>query len=952
MKHRSFLILIFVVLFASAALAQDPDDLPEDWGAESPATLSLSFDRQGGVDINFNVAQNSIDVDAITDVLARFLHCASRDFHHPEEPGLTAYEQKNWSAARRERYRKQLADFNRRQIIGHCQGSLTQNEEVWKGDFDWSSLATRLHQIGADELNLTVLFPKTEYREYPQQNLIRGPFQTSTGLYYRIALAENTRISVFHLAYGFRRSDLNRAFAILLGFILLPLLITLAMRRRALALAKTDPAAAWFGFIRTLNWMVLGAMLVWITSGLGARPLLEEWIAMQGFSALKAASASVALTVLPAFLVYLFCISLSYPVHSKLRATQWTRGEFLLQQLATVAAQAMPLILGLAGIQILGKQPEIAAALLIFAVLLLQLLQTLKLRVMKAFPQPLMTGELRDRIFALASRLGVAVNQIFVLPAGKGQVANAFAAKNRIVMFTDYLLDHLNKQEVDGIAAHELAHLRFKHPAKIGMAFLAAIFLPQYFVWLMQLLVGLLAIPIQLIPSNMARASIVTDLYIALFRFEAWSQKDLLLLFLGMTGFYFLSRHFEYVADATAVRLTGNAEAQITGLLKVSRLNLIPIRWGKASESWLTHPSTVRRVHRMAAAGGLARERVQQILSDYDLQGSGTRIVPPGDRYSVPPAADPERLRTALQDRSRTQGKLWLNLAAYVLPPAAVALSIRTLHLAGWSAFSAYIAGIIATAFLVVLAGVLLGESGKERRKIRLRERFGLEHVPAGIDGDVFVGFAPGPYPRIYGTRYHYDTGFLVLSKGRLQFVGEQVKFSFSPSEIDSVVIGRGGPSWWRFERVYVRWKTEDGRNGIFNLNTLEPGSVWSTRARVRALCLQIQQWQVQAAQYPEARPELAYIKTLELGQVTSLSPSILGKANVNMKVSLWVLLLAIGISMLTHADLWYMCLSVVILRMIHSVPYWRYRDEMPPFQAAVEGEFKSRSATAAVGHP
>ena len=95
-----------------------------------------------------------------------------------------------------------------------------------------------------------------------------------------------------------------------------------------------------------------------------------------------------------------------------------------------------------------------------------------------------------------------------------------------------------------------------------------------------------------------------------------WPQKDFVLVMLGLTGFYFVSRHFENVADATAVRLTGDPEAQITGLLRISRLNFTPIQWGKLSESWLTHPSIVRRAQRIATAGGMAPERLREILSN------------------------------------------------------------------------------------------------------------------------------------------------------------------------------------------------------------------------------------------------------------------------------------------------------------------------------------------------
>jgi hypothetical protein len=82
----------------------------------------------------------------------------------------------------------------------------------------------------------------------------------------------------------------------------------------------------------------------------------------------------------------------------------------------------------------------------------------------------------------------------------------------------------------------------------------------------------------------------------------------------GAGWFLFLSRHFEHTADAGAVALTGNPETKISALLKLSHLNLMPIQWGKVTGSWLTHPSTLQRVQRMAAETGMPTEQLHQIL--------------------------------------------------------------------------------------------------------------------------------------------------------------------------------------------------------------------------------------------------------------------------------------------------------------------------------------------------
>jgi Zn-dependent protease with chaperone function len=55
-----------------------------------------------------------------------------------------------------------------------------------------------------------------------------------------------------------------------------------------------------------------------------------------------------------------------------------------------------------------------------------------------------------------------------------------------------------------------------------------------------------------------------------------WSQLDLVLIVAGLGVFYLLARRFERVADEGSVQLSGDPEAMITALLKVSRLNPLP----------------------------------------------------------------------------------------------------------------------------------------------------------------------------------------------------------------------------------------------------------------------------------------------------------------------------------------------------------------------------------------
>jgi hypothetical protein len=136
-----------------------------------------------------------------------------------------------------------------------------------------------------------------------------------------------------------------------------------------------------------------------------------------------------------------------------------------------------------------------------------------------------------------------------------------------------------------------------------------------------------------------------------------------------------------------------------------------------------------------------------------------------------------------------------------------------------------------------------------------------------------------------------------------------------------------------------VHWKTGDGHNGIFNLNSLEGRSIWDSNTNVRALAKRLQEWRRDASQFPVARPGLADAKALDLGQVTSVSPKLFGTPRVNLRILLMLLPFVAGISVLLHANLPYMLASVLLVRIVHSVPYWRYRDVNPIFSAAEVGQ-------------
>ena len=192
---------------------------------------------------------------------------------------------------------------------------------------------------------------------------------------------------------------------------------------------------------------------------------------------------------------------------------------------------------------------------------------------------------------------------------------------------------------------------------------------------------------------------------------------------------------------------------------------------------------------------------------------------------------------------------------ACMFSPALFWLLIRKIDQGPW-AFAVLIAGMLVTGGLITLAGVWLGNAGQAKDKRRLVQRFEREQCRSDVRETFWLG-APRPF-LVFSDRSITGTAAFWFGRDRLQFVGEKTRFSLTTAEIDGIVLGSGGPNWWRFERIYVRWKETAGvRNGVFNLYLLEPGSMWTARARLRELCQRLQTWHRQSEQYPAVKAEL-----------------------------------------------------------------------------------------------
>jgi Zn-dependent protease with chaperone function len=215
----------------------------------------------------------------------------------------------------------------------------------------------------------------------------------------------------------------------------------------------------------------------------------------------------------------------------------------------------------------------------------------------------LKSGELRNRALKMASQMGVTLGRVYMVPAGKGHLTNAYGMSNAIGL-TDNLGKYLTKPQVDYVIAHELAHVKLRHARK-------------------HLLVVV---------------GIFSTMTVLLFRFSQYALPlhtlaQFAVIFGPLGIIYYLSRQFEYSADRVAVEFTGEPEVAIRGLMNLYKVDEVPMQTAKFSEFFMTHPPLARRVDAIARIGQIPAQELSRVLND-----AGAAAVPGQDVKPMRPS--------------------------------------------------------------------------------------------------------------------------------------------------------------------------------------------------------------------------------------------------------------------------------------------------------------------------
>lgn len=678
-------------------------------------------------------------------------------------------------------------------------------------------------------------------------------------------------------------------------FLLLPLVLVapvlgMALLRRAALRAPPESPGAWFTFWRrtalilSLAWMAWPAA-VWLA---GTTEALVAALRPFGLSAITAALALVYMG--PPALAGVVIAGLAHAVQRRFCGTELTTREAVRSAAWQNAAFVVPLtLLGVVVTAAIDTQFRLAAGAALAALLSAVVIGRRRASAFPLEPHALTAGDLRNRLFELAATCKVKVRQLYVVPAARMKLANAFAVRGQIVMLTDTLLAHLSRRELDAVLAHELTHLQHGHPGRLLLLPIGATLLvwwggavaPGWLVW----------------PASFA---------------------------IGSAVLFAVSRHFERVADRGAVALTRDPEALISALARISRLNHMPLEWGGWSERMLTHPSTLRRALAIAGPAGLPRARVDALLRDGLADTT---------HYPVPDAVSGQgKVFSTTLKSGWTLRMLGLLLVAFVAAPAAV------FALASWMPpvprfLLVLWALALATALSLAMVDVAAVQPYAAVRR-RLRERLRGRGLDPGLEGTVFVGLAPGASPRVYEGCGDWDVGFLGADASRLVYLGEEAHFSLRRGQVTNVRIVDGLPGWLRAPRLLIEWHADDGREGAILLRPAEVTRLLEAGSAAEALFEKLTGWWLDGTALGSAPEWLGgEIGPPPPGEVTGSRPTESIGA-LFPQSTLMFLLSAIaaalfGLTFWPFAGPGFLDLfAVAMLALIfHRIPTWRWRE-------------------------
>ena len=383
------------------------------------------------------------------------------------------------------------------------------------------------------------------------------------------------------VAFGFTTAHVARNVLPLALALLLPLALALALRARALSSPVAEAGRSWRSYSAWEPVASFSAWWLWLTLTQWASPLGLLLFQLPAWSPTTFFLLAMTTYLLPPVVVELILAAHSHAVAKRLGQVQRTLSDAFHETLATRATVVIPTILVASACLLVIVRAYVPAAFLgalgIGAAFPLARLawRTMGLSAVEAPP-----GDFRDRVLALATYAGVRLRGVMIVSRDCGSFLNAFAMPAlRTVAITDQLLAGLSRREVDGVMGHEISHVRRRHSRRLAVALLLSG-------------AALAVIRWQGVPMR------VLSLFVPL---------------LALLALRILRQH-EIEADLGGVQLTADAEAFVSGMARLCRLDEEPLHVSRWEVLVSTHPAPIERLRAVARRANLDHRRFERLI--------------------------------------------------------------------------------------------------------------------------------------------------------------------------------------------------------------------------------------------------------------------------------------------------------------------------------------------------
>ena len=746
---------------------------------------------------------------------------------------------------------------------------------------DLQSLLRQLQQHHIDSLKVVVLFysPSRDV-EIKGATRVQLPSGFNVSQYEAVVDVNAGTFPVIKFSMGYSARTLFKKSVPLLLFLLLPALCTFFSARRSFA----SPEELWGRHLRFVNRLLNVTWLVWLPlyffSGVS-----EIVFFVFGGEHGVGQIVNVAFYFIPPVIAMFLCHLASSRVYEQVLSVDWSPRQVVRHAIIANALSLIPMFLVIVGMYTFASSARLAALYMIVGYIGYIILSQNMARLLGSRLHALTSGDLRNRIFDLAQRASVKLKQVYVLPETSAQLSNAFARSDNSVMITNSLLKNLSRREVDGIIAHEIGHLQARHPQTSGTIIVVVIVVTNLIGGFITSLAGLQNATPFVFAAAVGTANLVV---------------------------FFRSRRNERKADAIGVSLTGDPEAFISGLARLSRLNLMPLHSGGLGQSLDTHPGSMNRFQEIGKVYGISESRLQELVSVMET---------PEDRY---PAINDEVDATVFSSEFKNKYRVRVSLVALgvlILAPVPFAAALARDGVSYLVMLGLAIAGLVWSFGVTLVLRNRITFWGYQSACHRLKMKLDKRGLGDAVRYGTLVGLAPAAESRKYEGYPFWDTGVLWLTNEKLYYVGEQCEFALEREQVSEVYSSNTAPEWVAEKSLFIRWKDcPEGAEQTLHFVATGEVTVMKARRAIDDLQKRLQAWMQQSELFPSAPEALKSIGPPQFPEITSepalmkFKPRLVMTAAIQLSFYAAVIAFAIRLS---YTSIAYMAVAAFLLTFV-----------------------------------